>query len=257
MTRRTAMLADLRARIRALELGEEPGAGAAAEVIPLGTGEIDAALPWAGLPRGALHEIEAAGATPAEETGAAATGFAAALLARLCDGRGPALWCLGRADLHGPGLPAFGLDPARLIVARARAPREVLWALEEGLRSGRLGAVLGEIGALTLAASRRLQLAARTGVTPCLLLARNPRRRVGTSAAVTRWRVAPAPGRPAGPAEGLGAPVWQVELVRCRGAVAARRWRVEWNHETHRLIVAASLADRPEAPPAAKLRRAV
>jgi len=273
----TVALADLRARIRALELGET---SVAAPVATLGAAAIDDVLPGGGLARGALHEIEVAPGAGREAALGAASGFAAVLLAcfatecgRATDcgpatdrgpgadrgsgaaGRGPVLWCQRRIDLYAPGLAAFGLDPARLIVVRAPAPRQALWVLEEALRGHRLAAVLGEVDGIDLAASRRLQLAARAG-TPCLLLRRGPA--PGISAAVTRWRVGPAPGDAAqsghGPPHNLGASRWRVELVRCRGG-AARAWLVEWCHETHRFTMAAPLADRAEAP--ARFRQAV
>ena len=243
----TVALADLRARIRTLELGGVP-AGAAA----LGIATIDDVLPGGGLARGALHEVEVAPAGGGREASlGAASGFAAVLLARFAAGRGPVLWCQRRVDLYAPGLAAFGLDPARLIVVRAPAPRQALWVLEEALRGRRLAAVLGEVDGIDLAASRRLQLAARAG-TPCLLLRRGPA--PGISAAVTRWRVGPAPGDAARHAHHLGASRWRVELVRCRGG-AARAWLIEWCHETHRFTMAAPLADRTEAP--ARFRQAV
>lgn len=251
----TVALADLRARIRALELGE---ASVAPPVATLGIAAIDDVLPGGGLARGALHEIEAAGGDGGREAAlGAASGFAAVLLARFAAGRGSGagrgtvLWCQRRVDLYAPGLAAFGLDPARLIVARAPAPRQTLWVLEEALRGRRLAAVLGEVDGIDLAASRRLQLAARAG-TPCVLLRRGPA--PGVSAAVTRWRVGPAPGDVAQPIHDLGASRWRVELVRCRGG-AARAWLIEWCHETHRFTMAAPLADRTEAP--ARFRQAV
>ncbi len=254
----TVALADLRARIRALELGE---ASVAAPVAALGIAAIDDALPGGGLARGALHEIEVAGDAGREAALGAASGFAAVLLARFAAGRGlgagrrPVLWCQRRIDLYAPGLAAFGLDPARLIVVRAPAPRQVLWVLEEALRGRRLAAVLGEVDGIDLAASRRLQLAARAG-TACVLLRRGPAPSI--SAAVTRWRVGPAPGDAVQSGHALphnpGASRWRVELVRCRGG-AARAWLVEWCHETHRFTMAAPLADRTEAP--ARFRQAV
>lgn len=234
----------LRARIRAIELGHE-GAGA---VVTLGVAEVDAALPWGGLPRGAVHEIAAGpplqpspasgrGSNAGEEAaGAAATGFAAALAGRLAAGRA-VLWCLARGDLYAPGLPAFGLDPARLLLVRTPRPEDALWAAEEGLRSGALAAVVCEAAA-DLAAGRRLQLAARAHETACLLLAPAP-------AATTRWRIAPLAG-------GSG---WRVTLERCRGGPAPRHWNLGWDHETGGFAVAAPLADRPRPPPAALAER--
>ncbi|MDP6515674.1 MAG: hypothetical protein QF926_03485 [Alphaproteobacteria bacterium] len=255
MSRRAhaAVLSDLRARIRALETTPAwARSEVAATAVPFGIGAIDSALPWSGLPRACLHEIEGGGGDAG-----AATGFAAALLARLIADRGPALWCLGRVDLHGPGLAAFGLDAGRLIVVRARTPEQVLWVLEEGLRARRLGAVLGEVGGIDLTASRRLQLAAQASGTTCLLLYRTRRARAPATAAQTRWRVGPAPGAPAPGFDAPDASRWRVELTRCRGAAGARHWSIEWSHETHRFAVAAPLADRSGTPADIGLGQAV
>ena len=241
-----ATLDALRARIRALELGADRGE---VEAVPLDLPVIDDALPWGGLPRGVLHEIVAAGPGAAE-------GFAAALLARFIEGRGPALWCLARGDLFGPGLGAFGLAPDRLIVARARHGDDVLWAMEEGLRSGVPGAVLGEPRRLDLAAGRRLQLAARAGGVACLVLRLPGKAKFETSAAVTRWRVAAAPSLPPDDLPGLGAPCWRVELLRCRGAVP-QEWFLEWNNETCHFAVVSLLGERAPGPPPTAYRRIV
>ena len=238
-----AALDALRGRVRALELGA-PGVAGAIEVVSMGVAALDGALPWGGLPRGALHAIAGVG------DGAAAEGFSAALAARLIDGRGPALWCLARGDLHGPGLGVFGLDPDRLIIVRARKSHDVLWAMEEGLRSGRPGAVLGEPRALDLTAGRRLQLAARAGGVACLVLHADEAPN-GASAAVTRWRVAAAPSRPPDGLPGLGAPRWRVALERCRGGVP-QEWLLEWSDEARHLTVVPLLAERTAGPAAAQ-----
>jgi protein ImuA len=205
----------LRERIRALEsAGLARGA-----VLPFGVSGIDAALPGGGLPLGGLHEITGTG--PDEEDGAAAAGFAAVILGRLA-GKAPVLWCLSVDDLYGPGLAACGLAPERLILARLREG-DVLWAMEEGLRSGALAAALGEIGAVTPKASRRLQLACESRGTTGFLLRRwrradsAARHRDTPLATVTRWRVSAVPSLPEGAVPGLGRPRWHVELLRCRG----------------------------------------
>src|SRR5205807_8543730 len=85
-------------------------------------------------------------------------------------GEGPVLWCLRRPDLYGPGLMTYGLDPARLVLVSAARDEEILWAMEEGLRTRGLAAVIGEVGRLPMVAGRRLQLAAeRSGVTALVL----------------------------------------------------------------------------------------
>ena len=150
---------------------------------------VDAGLPWGGLPRGCLHEISG---------GEAASGFAAALAARLAGNAGGVLWCLrpravfDTGDLYGPGLVAFGLKPGQLIFAHAHSEADLLWAMEEGLRSGAPAVVLGEVPGIGLTASRRLQLAAEASGVTALLLHRPNTKRAKSSAAVTRWHVASA-----------------------------------------------------------------
>lgn len=243
-TARLARLADLRRY-----LAEEEGFGQEAGVLPFGLQAIDATLPWQGLPLAALHEIENAGAS--DEDGAAVT-FLAGILARLGPTR-PVLWCLQRADLHAPGLALAGLDAKRLVLLRAPNERDILWAMEEGLRSRALAAVVGEVEALSTPASRRLQLAAESAGVTGFVLHRSAgphfRIRAAASAAVTRWRVAALPSVPVAGEPGIGRPRWRVELRRCRGGMPAA-WDVEACdaqsiRTTGHVAISAALADRP------------
>ena len=215
---KTALLDDLRRRIAHLEhpsLGQE----ALPPSLAFGVPEIDGHLPWGGLAPAALHEV-----VPAEPGNVTpALGFAAALLGRAAR-TAPVLWCRSRRDLYAPGLKSLGLDAGNLIVVEAGKDRELLWAMEEGLRSGALAAVLGEIRDLSMTAARRLQLAAEEGGTLALLA------HGGTAqVALTRWRVAAAASRhPHG--AWPGAACWQVALLRCRGG-SAGQWLVEWLDE--------------------------
>ena len=232
-------LAALRRRIAVIERRPAAIAGAAATsrtVRPwlLGVDGLDRALPENGLKLDGIHE--ASGASAAD--GPAAAAFLAALLARLAHSgrRGTVLVCQSRngaarsGRLHGPGWRDLGLDPAELLVVRARRDRDVLWAMEEGLRCGALTAVLAEVESIELTASRRLSLAAREGRTPALLL-----RHDGlspASAALTRWRVAVLPGGGDVLDETApGPPLWRLCLARCRGGRTAS-CDVEWNRET-------------------------
>jgi protein ImuA len=245
---RNGRLAALRRRLEALErTGPQRRT-----VLPFGLGPVDKALPGNGLALAALHEI--AGSGGEEEDGAVAAAFLAGILARLKP-RLPVLWCLGEGDLYAPGLAAFGFYPRRLILARARRPSEMLWAMEEGLRSATLAAVVGEVEELSLAASRRLLLAAEgSGVTGFALRRwRNgdaaAEQRLAPNAAQTRWRVAALPGDVSAGEPGVGPARWQVELWRCRGGVPAF-WMMEACDATGHVSVVAALADRPAARPA-------
>jgi protein ImuA len=237
-------LASLRHRLEALERGGRPHK----VVLPFGVPAIDQALPRGGLALGALHEV--AGEGGEGEDGATAAAFLAGILARLRPPR-PVLWCLSSADLHGPGLAACGLAPERLILAQPRED-QVPWAMEEGLRSPALAAVVGEVEALPAAVSRRLQLAAEaSGVTAFALRrwhrAEAAAERSAPNTAVTRWRVKPLPGALWAGVPGVGRPLWRIELWRCRGGVPAS-WEVEASNATGHVALAAALADRP-APP--------
>lgn len=208
-----------------------------ADVISVGATAIDRALPWNGLPRARLHEIETAAGD------GASSGFAVFLLARLMGDDGLTLWCRAEPESefgrpYGPALARFGLSLDRVVFVAARRPTDVLWAMEEGLRSRRFAAVLGEAGAPDLTATRRLQLAAEAGGSTALLLVSPRAGRL--SAAMTRWQVAARPSPQPEDAH------WQVSLMRCRGG-GCGAWHVEWNDEAHHLRVLAALADRPVA----------
>ncbi|HVA12951.1 MAG TPA: hypothetical protein VNF99_06860 [Stellaceae bacterium] len=232
---RKARLTDLRRILAEAEGFGKPGTA----VLPFGLRPIDDALPWGGLPLAALHEVESAGA--ASEDGAAAA-FLAGILARLTPAR-PVLWCVQRADLHVLGLALAGLAASRLLLVRAPTEREILWAMEEGLRSRALAAVVGEVETLSTPASRRLQLAAEaSGITGFVLHRRGET--AAASAAVTRWRVAALPSVPVAGEPGIGRPLWRVELLRCRGGMPAA-WNVEAGDETGHVALSAALADRP------------
>lgn len=196
------------------------------------------------LARGALHEVQALASADMP----AATGFALALALRALrrDGAGegrPLLWVrqdmadteFGRLDA--PGLAALGLDPARLILVRARDGAEALRAAGDAVRCAGLGGLLIEIWgtpkALDLTATRRLGLrAASSGVTSFLL---HRAAQVMPTAVATRWQVAPAASFPL-EGDAPGAPAFHATLLRHRGGEGGRPveggdWKLEWDHE--------------------------
>lgn len=239
---KAALLAELRGRIRRLEgVG-----GEGARVLALGAG-LDAALPDGGLPLGCVHEVAAA----SEQVGPA-MGFGAALLARLAQPGRPAVW-IGRAgELYAPGLAGYGLTPDRLVVVGARRDADILWAMEEVLRSRAAAAVLGEASELDATSARRLQLAAEAGGVTGLLL-RPAGHRVPATAAVTRWVLRPAPSRTGEGMPGIGVPRWHAQLRRCRGGRPGE-WLLEWRPSGLVAEAAGDMGAQVEAPPR---RRAV
>ena len=216
-TGRSVELSTLRASIARLERGAAADAG----VVPL-CEAIDRQLPGGGLARGALHDVLAA------DAGAAAA-FCALLLARAT---GTVLWIDLAPDAWPPGLSAFGLDPADLVLVRASKPVDALWAFEEALRSPAIGgAVLVVRGRPPdMVASRRLQLAAETGRGIGLLLLPDLDV-VPSSTARTRWRVEGTTGAD------HCRPNWRLSLLRCNGGRPGR-WSTTWNRDAAELELA-------------------
>lgn len=226
-------------------------AAAAGPVIAFGLDAIDERLPGGGLASAGVHEIAAA--APADM--AAASGFAAALMARRLarlpgEDTRPLLW--GRhgaaareyGRLYGRGLTAFGLASERLLTVTLNRPRTMLWTIEEALKSTALAGVIADMTAdvLDLTASRRLMLAARAAGVPLFLVFARPL--AGATAALTRWRVAPHASGPArfdAAAPGLAA--WTLTLERSR-AGRPGQWTVEWHHATHRFALVPALCNR-------------
>jgi protein ImuA len=136
---------------------------------------------------------------------------------------------------HGPGMTRISL-----ILAPVATAAEVLWTLEQALRSGAVSLALGAVDGATLTQTRRLDFAAKQGGCVGLVL---PRGLDGLSAARRRWRIStvasavdPDDARASGPAR-LAA-----ELVRGRGERPGA-WILEQDDETHRLRLADRLAD--------------
>ena len=249
-------LAQIRERI-ACTSALRMGSHAPATLLSTGLPSVDDYLCRAAVPLGAVHEI--AGDACDEEQGAAGAGFLALAL-KACAASGWIAWVTQVADLYAPGLAAFGLDLRRLILISARRDADVCWALEEALRSRSLSAVVGEIGALTLNNTRRLQLAAEQAGIPCFLLRRWRTRELARQqraqpiAAVTRWRIAHRldsrlPDQSTARVPELGPAQWHLDLWRCRNAAAAS-WIMEFDHADEQRVaavpvpVAAALADR-------------
>jgi protein ImuA len=219
--------------------------------LPFGVPGLDRLFRAGGLPLGALHELTA---QETRETGALA-GFAAALAARQAAFRaGMVVWAADRHSpreggrLYAPGLHALGLDPGRVLFVDAADPADVLWVLEEALAARGVAAVLGEIRgnprALDLTATRRLALRARDR--PVLGLILRIDAAAEASASATRWMVASGPaGTLGGFTEGVGRPVWRLDLTKNREGHLGR-FELEWDHHDRRF---ARPAPHPVARP--------
>jgi protein ImuA len=207
-----------------------------------------AQIPWSRLAANGLHEIKAAAYRDTPSALAFALAFIGDRLTRR-ENASPLLWCLTERAArewgapYGPGLIAFGLDPALVLIVQARNAMDAAWALEEGLKAGAFIAALGQIEVKAPLIARRLGLAAQTSRTPCLLLSGHQGN--GLPGTLTRWRVAAE--RTSGAAfdaSAPGAPSWHLTLERCRGMAPARSWTVEFRDVAYGFRLAPRFADR-------------
>lgn len=232
----SSAIVELRERIARLEGRSRR----AKSVLPFGIREIDSRLPGGGLARGALHEV--AGGGNGAIDGAAAALFAAGIAGRTT---GKTLWCIAKPDLFAPALAHAGLAPDRVVYVEAGDDKAILACMEEGLRHGGLGAVVGEVARLPMTASRRLQLAAE-GTGSIGIALRRWRRHSDASdfgapnAAMTRWRVSVLPSEVL-PVPGVGRHRWLVELIHAKGGVDSADIELEACDETGRLALPAGL----------------
>ncbi|WP_048758203.1 ImuA family protein [Afipia felis] len=215
----------------------------AKSVLPFGITEVDSRLPGGGLALGALHEI--AGGGNGAIDGAAAALFSAGVAART---KGKVLWCITRPDLFAPAIAQAGLAADRVIYVEAGDDKTILACMEEGLRHGGLGAVVGEVARLSMTASRRLQLSAEGTGSIGIALRRWRRQTEATdfgqpTAAMTRWRVSTLPSVSL-PVPGVGRHRWLVELIRARAGESAD-FELEACDDTGRLALPADLVHRP------------
>jgi protein ImuA len=205
------------------------------------------------LEKGGVHEIPPEGYSDKP----ASLAFALAVIAQQAAARNASrdlvLWCLTRHAArewgrpYGPGLIAYGLDPALLLVVMVRNETDAAWALEEGLKSRALIAALAAVEIETPLTARRLGLAAQSSRTPCLLL--SDHRNASLPGTVTTWRIA-ARRSGAVPFDAMapGSPSWQLTLERCRGEAPGRSFIVEFSHESFRFRLSAASSTRTAEP---------
>ncbi len=122
---------------------------------------------------------------------------------------------------------------------------DVLWTVEEGIKSGGVSLVIGEVDEADFTATRRLKLASERYGVPVVLLM--PHTREGISACETRWRISSKPSKP-NPydVKAPGFSCWQAKLERCRPAPArvGDVFDLEYDDEALSLRVVSGMAAR-------------
>ena len=161
--------------------------------------------------------------------------FALMQAARL---KGPVFWVLPAHQPERPmlwGLPEGLAD--RLHLVRARGETDLLWAVEEALRSAEVGVVLAEPEKpLSLTAGRRLQLAAEAGRTLGVMMIRQGQ---GSNATETRWHAAPIP------ASGLGdSTLVRWSLIKNKSGTLGE-WTVSWDGTSAAFHLVSAAGERP------------
>lgn len=184
--------------------------------LPTGYDALDAYLPGGGWPVGALTEI-----IPENDGVGELQLLMPALAALSRQGRGHRskhrseaadrqwiVWVAPPYQPYPPALAAAGLDLERTVLVcrrgRTEAPADVLWAVEQALRSGVCAAVLTWLPDVDDRDLRRLQLAAEEGAAWGVIF-RPLRALKQASPAALRLRVRPSEA-------GV-----ELQLVKCRG----------------------------------------
>lgn len=119
--------------------------------------ELDASLPGGGWPQGTLIEIMTL------STGIGELRLVMPALAQLSRENRWLAWIMPPFLPYAPALSANGIDLSRMLLIHVKAKTDVLWAMEQGLRYGRCGAVLAWPRRADKRVLRRLQLSAETG----------------------------------------------------------------------------------------------
>lgn len=215
---RRQIVAQLQAKLRRCEEAKRP---AATVCTSTGCRELDRLFPAGGVARGTLVEWLADG------EGSGAMWLALVAAREACNGQGPLVVidgrqiCCGDGARYGafypPAAMAAGVDLERLIVVRPATARDEIWALDQSLRCGGVGAVLCMTDRLKQRAARRLQLAAEAsgGVG---LLVRPASVRGEPCWAEVRLLVEPRAGLSR---QRLGGRRLSVELLKTRGTIAS------------------------------------
>lgn len=172
---------------------------------PTGCAALDAVLPEGGWPADAVTELLL------QADGQGELSLLLPLLAAQSRRSLPILWVAPPYRPYLPALVRAGLAANQVHVLEV-APRDALWALEQGLRAGCCGAVLGWLlQPIEDRALRRLQLAAEAGHTPGFLFRPNRVAAQASPAALRLWVEADAEGT-------------RLRVLKARGGMPVQGW---------------------------------
>jgi protein ImuA len=193
-------------------------------------GSIKNAFPNASFPVGAIHEFVFSEAEEFAATG----GFVGGILASLMHNGGATVWISCSKNIFPPALQSLGIAPDKIIFIQLKKEKEILWAMEEALKSIGVSAVIGEMQELSFTSSRRLQLAVEQSHVTGFVFRRNPRN-LNTTACIARWKITSSPSELADDMPGVGFPRWNVELLKVRNGKPGK-WHIEFVGDSFRHI---------------------
>jgi protein ImuA len=194
---------------------------AAGNDIDCGLGIINNAFPNGSFPLAAVHEFFCGGA----EDVSASCGFIAGVVSAIMRTGGVAIWISSSRMIFPPALRLYGIEPDKIIFIEVKKEKELLWVMEEALKSEGLAAVIAETPEISFTASRRFQLAVEQSRTTGFIIRRNPKNLA--TACLTRWRITPLPSETEQGLPGVGFPRWNVELLKVRNGTTGA-WQLEW-----------------------------
>ena len=195
-----------------------------------GLSEIEAAFPNGVFPTGMIHEM----LFQKGEEAAACSGFLGALLSSLIVPESIILWISVGRNLFPPSIKTFGIEPHQIVFVDAAQEKQVLWALEEGLKCQGITAVVAELRELSFSQSKRLQLAIEESHVTGFVL-RTDATKLSTTTCVSRWQVSSIPSAIEDGLCGVGFPKWNVELLRVRNGQTGK-WEVKWHGNQFQII---------------------
>lgn len=172
---------------------------------------LDRELPGGGWPVGALTELLH------EREGIGELRLVAPALAKLSAAGRWVAWVAPPHLPYAPALAAAGIQLSRLLVIGKIPPRDSLWAAEQALRAGSIGAVLFWPNDLDPRSLRRLQLAAEAGGSVGLLY-RPLRAAAQASPAALRVALEPHVGDPQS--------ALSIRILKRRGSAASAPLRL-------------------------------
>jgi hypothetical protein len=264
--RHSAVLKDLRERLRQIDRSRAPAAGDGA-LSSTGVAALDALLPATAFRAGMIVEWVVEGA------GSGAVRLALPMVIEALQNGGVLVVIDDRREFYPPAALRLGLDLDRMIVVRPRNRQETIWTFEQALRCLGVAVTLGWINTLPDRVFRRLQLAAEHGAGLGLFMRPAEARREPTWADI-RWAVQSLPGNvdglrhreKASPMQaGFVRPVpeefpvsissgrrLRVELLHCRGGTGGRALQLEISDETGAVLMVPPLAAPASVPRAAR-----